>query len=82
MFQKNRAQKSFTNKCRGTEIAFVSKNVVGATFCRNITPKIFVGLVNKISILGWFDKIFCNGPGFTAIADPNSEIFIANSFKE
>ena len=41
-----------------SEIAFVSKNVVGATFCRNITPKIFVGLVNKISILGSSGKIF------------------------
>ena len=49
-----------------SEIAFVSKNVVGATFCRNITPKIFVGLVNKISISELNDHIFYKQPVFTA----------------
>ena len=49
-----------------SEIAFVSKNVVGATFCRNITPNIFVGLVNKISISELNDDIFYKQPVFTA----------------
>ena len=50
----------------GSEIDFVSKNLIGATFCRNITPKIFVGLVNKISIWDLNDDIFYKQPVFTA----------------
>ena len=45
----------------------MSKNVIGEVFSTNKTPKIFVGLVNKISILGSFDVIFCNGPNFTVV---------------
>ena len=45
---------------RGAGATLVSKNVAWATLGSNVTPKIFVGLVNKISILGWFDQKFCN----------------------
>ena len=50
---------------QGAEINFVSKNVVGATFCRNVTPIFLVGLVNKISISELFDEIFYIRPVFT-----------------
>ena len=45
---------------RGAGATLVSKNVAWATLDSNVIPKILVGLVNEISILGWFDKIFCN----------------------
>ena len=65
--QKNVTQKSLFSKCRGMKSTSLVKNVVEATFGRNVTPIIFCHLYKKISFSEVNGEFFYKQPVFTGI---------------